>query len=65
MHGDGTSDGSPVRLDELGRTDHALSAIRPLVNALLVNAPLEHLWAAFDQIYSPIGRPSIPTEQLL
>ena len=40
--------------------EHPLRAIRPLVNAAL-----ERLSAAFDQIYSPIGRPSIPPEQLL
>jgi transposase len=40
--------------------DHPLRAIRPLVNAAL-----ERLSATFDQIYSPIGRPSIPPEQLL
>jgi transposase len=46
--------------------DHPLRAIRPLVNAAL-----EHLSPAFDQIYSPIGRPvdplrgSTPPEQLL
>src|ERR1700733_2549407 len=40
--------------------DHPLRAIRPLVNAAL-----ERLSAGFDQIYSPIGRPSIPPEQLL
>jgi transposase len=40
--------------------DHPLRTIRPLVNAAL-----EHLSPAFDQIYSPIGRPSIAPEQLL
>jgi transposase len=40
--------------------DHPLRAIRPLVNAAL-----EHLSPAFDQLYSPIGRPSIPPEHLL
>jgi transposase len=40
--------------------DHPLRAICPLVNAAL-----EHLSPVFDQIYSPIGRPWIPPEQLL
>jgi transposase len=40
--------------------EHPLRAIRPLVNAAL-----ERLSAAFDQIYSPIGRPSIAPEHLL
>ncbi len=40
--------------------NHPLRAIRPLVNAAL-----ERLSPDFDQIYSPIGRPSIPPEQLL
>ena len=40
--------------------DHPLRAIRPLVNAAL-----ERLSPAFDQIYSAIGRPSIAPEQLL
>ncbi len=40
--------------------DHPLRAIRPLVNAAL--APLS---PAFDQVYAPIGRPSIAPEQLL
>jgi transposase len=40
--------------------DHPLRAIRPLVNAAL-----ERLSPDFDQIYAPIGRPSIPPEQLL
>jgi transposase len=40
--------------------NHPLRAIRPLVNAAL-----EPLSPDFDQIYSPIGRPSIPPEQLL
>jgi transposase len=31
----------------------------------LVNAALDRLSPDFDQIYSPIGRPSIPPEQLL
>jgi transposase len=40
--------------------DHPLRAIRPLVNAAL-----ERLSPDFDEIYSLIGRPSTPPEQLL
>jgi transposase len=40
--------------------DHPLRVIRPLVNAAL-----EHLSPAFAKMYSEIGRPSIPPEQLL
>jgi transposase len=40
--------------------DHPLRAIRPLVNAAL-----ERLSPGFDEIYSLIGRPSRPPEQLL
>src|SRR5215213_2096363 len=40
--------------------DHPMREIRPLVNAAL-----ERLSPTFEQIYSPIGRPSIPPEQLL
>jgi transposase len=40
--------------------DPPLRAIRPLVNAAL-----ERLSPSFSQIYSVIGRPSIPPEQLL
>jgi transposase len=40
--------------------DHPLRAIRPLVNAAL-----ERLSPVFDQIYAPIGRPSIAPEHLL
>jgi transposase len=40
--------------------DHPLRQIRPLVDAALTR-----LSPVFDQIYSPIGRPSIPPEQLL
>jgi transposase len=40
--------------------DHPLRAIRPLVNA-----SLERLSPSLRQMYSPIGRPSIPPEQLL
>src|SRR3954469_12298037 len=39
---------------------HPLRQIRPLVDAALTR-----LSPVFDQIYSPIGRPSIPPEQLL
>jgi transposase len=40
--------------------DHPLRVIRPLVNAAL-----ERLSPVFSEIYSVIGRPSIPPEQLL
>jgi hypothetical protein len=40
--------------------DYPMREIRPLVNAAL-----ERLSPTFEQIYSPIGRPSIPPEQLL
>jgi transposase len=40
--------------------DHPLRAIRPLVNAAL-----ERLSPVFDQIYAPLGRPSIPPDHLL
>ena len=40
--------------------DHPLRVIRPLVNAAL-----ERLSPSFRQMYSAIGRPSIPPEQLL
>lgn len=40
--------------------DHPLRVIRPLVNAAL-----GCLSPAFDELYSEIGRPSIPPEQLL
>src|SRR5271156_4318892 len=40
--------------------DHPLRVIRPLVNAAL-----ERLSPAFGKMYSEIGRPSIPPEQLL
>jgi transposase len=40
--------------------DHPLRVIRPLVNAAL-----ERLSPAFGKMYSVIGRPSIPPEQLL
>jgi transposase len=40
--------------------DHPLRVIRPLVNAAL-----DRLSAKFNQMYSAIGRPSIPPEQLL
>jgi transposase len=39
---------------------HPLRVIRPLVNAAL-----DRLSPAFDKLYSAIGRPSIPPEQLL
>ena len=40
--------------------EHPLRLIRPLANAAL-----ERLSASFHQMYSAIGRPSIPPEQLL
>jgi transposase len=40
--------------------DHPLRQIR-----LLVDAALARLSPLFDELYSPIGRPSIPPEQLL
>ena len=40
--------------------DHPLRQIRRLVDAALTR-----LSRLFDQLYSPIGRPSIPPEQLL
>jgi transposase len=52
--------GGYVNPEAMVQLDHPLRAIRPLVNAAL-----ERLSADFDQIYSPIGRPSIPPEQLL
>jgi transposase len=52
--------GGYVNPEAMVPPEHPLRAIRPLVNAAL-----EHLSAAFDPIYSPIGRPSIPPEQLL
>jgi len=52
--------GGYVEPEAMVPQDHPLRAIRPLVNAAL-----QRLSADFDQIYSPIGRPSIPPEQLL
>jgi transposase len=52
--------GGYVEPEAMVPQNHPLRAIRPLVNAAL-----ERLSAAFDQLYSPIGRPSIPPEQLL
>ena len=40
--------------------DHPLRAIRPMVDAAL-----RRLSRRFATLYSPIGRPSIPPEQLL
>ena len=40
--------------------DHPLRVIRPLANAAL-----DRLSPAFSKMYSAIGRPSIPPEQLL
>jgi transposase len=52
--------GGYVNPEAMVPADHPLRQIRPLANAAL-----EHLSPAFDQIYSPIGRCSIPPEQLL
>ncbi len=52
--------GGYVNPEAMVPQDHPLRVIRPLVNAAL-----ERLSAVFDQLYSPIGRPSIPPEQLL
>ena len=51
---------SYVDLESRVRRDHPLRAIRTIVNAALV--ALEREFAA---LYSPMGRPSIPPEQLL
>jgi transposase len=52
--------GGYVNPEAMVPQDHPLRAIRPLVNATL-----ERLSPDFDQIYAPIGRPSIAPEQLL
>jgi transposase len=52
--------GGYVNPEAMVPPDHPLRAIRPLVNTAL-----ERLSPDFDQIYSPIGRPSIAPEQLL
>jgi transposase len=52
--------GGYVTPEALVPPDHPLRQIRPLVNAAL-----ERLSPAFDQIYSLTGRPSVPPEQLL
>jgi len=51
---------SYVPLEQRIAADHPLRAIRELVNAAL-----EELSPAFDEIYSLEGRPSIPPERLL
>ena len=52
--------GGYVEPEAMVPLDHPLRAIRRLVNAAL-----ERLSPDFDQLHSPIGRPSIPPEQLL
>jgi len=51
---------SYVDLEERVRSDHPLRTIRTLVNEALAS-----LDGRFGEIYSEIGRPSIPPEQLL
>jgi len=51
---------SYVDLEQRVRSDHPLRTIRTLVNEAL--AALD---GRFGEIYSEIGRPSIPPEQLL
>src|SRR4029077_15158230 len=48
---------SYVDLEQQGRADHPLRAVRGLVNEALVDE--------FSTLYAPIGRPSIPPEKLL
>lgn len=57
-----SSDGlfSYVRLEERVPQDHPLRAIR-----LLVDAVLDQMSDRFEQLYSKMGRPSIPPEPLL
>lgn len=52
--------GGYVDPEALVPPDHPLRTIHPLVNAAL-----ERLSPAFDQLYSLTGRPSVPPEQLL
>ena len=51
---------SYVDLEQRVRSDHPLRTIRTLVNEALAS-----LDGRFSEIYSEIGRPSIPPEQLL
>jgi transposase len=51
---------SYVDLEKRVRADHPLRVIRGIVNATLVE-----LSGAFDALYSPFGRESIPPERLL
>ena len=51
---------SYVDLEKRVRADHPLRVIRGVVNATLAD-----LSAAFDALYSPFGRESIPPERLL
>jgi transposase len=52
--------GGYVNPEAIVPPDHPLRVIRPLVNAAL-----GRLSPVFGELYSPIGRPSIPPEQLL
>jgi transposase len=52
--------GGYVNPEAIVPQDHPLRLIRPLVNAAL-----ERLSPLFDEIYSVLGRPSIPPEHLL
>jgi hypothetical protein len=51
---------SYVDLEKRVHADHPLRVIRSVVNATLAD-----LSAAFDALYSPFGRESIPPERLL
>jgi transposase len=51
---------SYVTPEQRVRADHPLRPIRRMTDAAL-----EHLSSRFDRLYSTIGRPSIPPEQLL
>jgi len=51
---------SYVDLEARVPKQHPLRAIRRLVDAALVE-----LWADFERLYAPIGRPSIPPERLI
>jgi transposase len=63
MRGDDTSQGamfSYVSLEERVPEDHPLRPIREMTNEVL-----ERLSGRFDELYSRVGRPSIPAERLL
>jgi transposase len=63
MRGSGAVAGSlfsDVDLEERVRVDHPRQVIRSIVNATLVD-----LSGAFEALYSPFGRESIPPERLL